>query len=121
MTQYTEIDNLLRQTLGDQLVSLKWKDQACKIVIEKSGKQLEITWAYPLLEAYFDFYEKQEKIFHDWIEMYDGETNSEMCQYIKYVSQRFFNMPSRLETNGKIMKVQTIEVFDGNKWENVFE
>ena len=121
MSKDSKIEVELQDALGDQLVSLEWDNDSYKMLIVNADKSINVSWPYPLQETYFDFHEGKQKVFHESIEMYDGETHSEMIEYIKYLTHRFLNMTTRINSNGAMMKTQTLEVFDGTKWESVFQ
>lgn len=121
MSQSSQIEDALHDSLGDQLISLEWSGNAYQLIIASEERILNVTWPYPLQETYFDFRENGEKVFSHFIEMYDGETQDEMIEHIDYVANRFLNMEIRIETSGQKVKETTLEVFDGENWKNIFE
>ncbi|MCJ8332296.1 MAG: hypothetical protein HRT89_22480 [Lentisphaeria bacterium] len=82
MTEDSKITNELQEALEDYLVSLEWDINSYKIVLKNADKSLNVCWPYPVQESYFDFHEENEMVFHEFIEMYNGESHSEMCHYV---------------------------------------
>ena len=57
-----------------------------KILLSSKNKKIELTWPYPVMEIYFDFIESEEKVFTEWFEYYENETNEEIItEVVKYI------------------------------------
>jgi hypothetical protein len=101
--------------------NLKWDDGVYKIDIAKDVKRVNVEWAYHVNEVYFDFFENDIKIYKDWADFYEGETSSEIFNFISFLVKRYINLPCRVITHGKWLKTTDLEVYVNEEWVNIYK
>ena len=121
MKRDLKLEKELTDALRGYPISVDWVNETYKLTARKGEKSVVVTWPYPLMEVYFDFIENDKETFSESVEFYEGESPSELCDYLTYVIKRFLNSPSRIETRGKLLKRSELQVSESGKWVSVFD
>jgi len=121
MERDTALEHKLKSALKEFSVILNWSGEAYTLKATKSQKTIEVTWPFPLMEVYFDFVENGNVAFSESIEFYENETQTDLRDYLVYVVQRFFNLPTRIETIGRFPKRTELQVKESEQWSNIFD
>jgi hypothetical protein len=116
-----QLEKEITEAFAEYSTNLEWDEWLYTIVVTKRSKQIKVEWAYNVNEVYFDFFENDTKIYKDWADFFAGETTSEIFNYVKFLVNRFINLPSRVITQGKWLKTTNLEVCENGKWEDIYE
>lgn len=121
MSRDLQLEKVIAESLAEYSPRLSWENNAYRLKAGKAVMNVEVVWPYPLMEVYFDFTEKEEKVFSESVEFYEGESNSELAEYIVHVVRRFLDNPARIEKLGILLKRTELQVSKDGKWINVFD
>ena len=121
MERDTAVENELNSALKEFSVQLTCSGEAYTLKAAKSEKSIEINWPHPLMEVFFDFVENGNVIFSESIEFYENETQKELRDYLIYVVKRFFNLPTRIESIGRLPKRTELQVKESEQWSSIFD
>lgn len=120
MKRNTELETKFIRSLKDFSVEIVVENNAYKLVAQLNSKSILVTWAYPLMEVFFDFKENNKAINSDSIEIYDGESVSELHEYVTSIIINYFRHQTRIETLGRLLKRQELQIYSNGQWMSVF-
>ncbi len=121
MERDIKLENELLESLKDFSVTIDIEGDAYKLTAQDDSKHILVTWPYPLMEVWFDFTDGGQVIKTESIEFYDGEPVSELFDYVTYIIKNYLNHPTRIETTGRFLKIQELQINTKGQWVNVFD
>lgn len=95
-------------------------NDAYHLSVSSGEKRAEVLWPYPLHEVFFDFWEGDSKVLSESFEFYDGESNSELIEYLCSVLNRFLTNTIRVHVQGNLLKTTELQYQQGGVWHSVF-
>lgn len=121
MERNQKIEQEIVESLKEYSAAITCENQSYKVTVNNDIKSITITWPYPLMEVFFDFAANKEIIMSESIEFYENETGEDLCDYIIKITKRFFNLPVRVETLGKILKRKELQVYQNSEWCSIYD
>jgi hypothetical protein len=120
MERKPEIERELLGILGAFSPSIEVENDAYQLSVSLAAKRAEVVWPYPLHEVFFDFWEGDSKVLSESFEFYEGESDSELVEYLCSVLNRFLANNTRLQTHGMLLKTTELQYQQGGVWQSVF-
>jgi hypothetical protein len=121
MERNPKIEQEIIDSLKEYSAVITCEKQSYKVTANNDIKNITITWPYPLMEVFFDFAENKEIIMSESIEFYENETEEDLRDYIVNITKRFFNLPVRIETLGKLLKRKELQVYQNSEWCSIYD
>ncbi|MEW8029834.1 MAG: hypothetical protein AB2792_09640 [Candidatus Thiodiazotropha sp.] len=120
MERKPELEGELLGLLSAFSPTIAVKNDAYQLSVSLAAKRAEVAWPYPLHEVFFDFWEADRKVLSESFEFYEGESDSELIEYLCSVLNRFLANSTRLQTQGKLLKTTELQYQQGDVWQSVF-
>ncbi len=116
-----QLEKDITGAFAEYSTTFEWDEGLYTIDVTKGVKRVKVNWAYDVHEVYFDFFENDKKIYEDWADFYSGETTSEIFNFVMFLVKRFINLPSRVFTQGKLLKTTDLAVNESGHWVNLYD
>lgn len=120
MERKPELEKELLRLLSTFSPAIGVAKDAYQLSVSSSTKRAEVIWPYPLHEVFFDFWEGNTKILSESFEFYEGESDSELVEYLYSVLNRFLTNNVRFHAQGKFLKTRELQYQQGGVWKSVF-
>ncbi|MCX2835088.1 hypothetical protein [Microbulbifer thermotolerans] len=120
MDRKPDLERKLLETLSAFSPKIEVAKDAYQLSVSLHTKRAEIVWPYPLHEVFFDFWEEDCKVLSESFEFYEGESDSELVEYLGSVLNRFFSNTVRVYVQGKLFKTKELQYQQGGLWQPVF-
>lgn len=120
MDRNPNLEQSLKSSLADYNPVLELEGDAYKLRLNQGDKHIKVTWPYPLMEVYFDFWDGETIVFSESFEFYEKETDEELAEYITDVAKKYLTNQTRIITIGKLLKRKELQFNDGSEWISVF-
>jgi hypothetical protein len=120
MDRNLNLELSLKSSLADYNPVLELEGDAYKLHLNQGDKRIKVTWPYPLMEVYFDFWDGETIIFSESFEFYENETHEELAEYLVDVAKKYLTNQTRTITIGKFLKRKELQFNDGSEWSPVF-
>ena len=120
MERKPELEEELLGLLSAFSPTIEVDNDAYQLSVSLASKRAEVIWPYPLYEVFFDFREGNRKVLSDSFEFYEGESDSELVEYLCSVLNRFLANNTRLQIQGKLLKTTELQYQQGGVWQSVF-
>ena len=96
-------------------------DSAFKITLKNQSKKILITWPIDISEVFFDFFDNEEKIFHEWLECMEVNDKNIFIEFAISIPKKYLEHETKVITEGKLLKIKKLVYFSGHCWVDIFE
>jgi hypothetical protein len=120
MDRKPELERELLELFSAFSAKIEIAKEAYQLSVCHGSKRAEVVWPYPLHEVYFDLWDGQSKVLSESFEFYEGEPDSELVEYLGVVLDRFFNHPTRVQVQGRLLKRKDLQYQQGGVWCSIF-
>ncbi|WP_078118596.1 hypothetical protein [Thiosocius teredinicola] len=121
MDRDLSLEKELMVAISEFAPRITWVEAAYELVAKIPGKEVTVTWPYPLMEVFFDFVGPGDEKFSESVEFYEGESSAELAEYVANVVRRFLLLPVRIHTRKGWLSVTELQVEENGGWQCVFE
>lgn len=120
MDRKPELEREILDLLSGFAPRIEVAEDAYQLSVSFDAKRAEVVWPYPLHEVFFDFWEGDRKVLSESFEFYEGESDSELFEYLGSVLNRFLTNTIRVHVQGKFLKTTELQYQQGGVWQPVF-
>ncbi len=121
MESISECSNALVKVCEKYSPKVRYEKETYKLFATYQDKRAEVVWPSKLNEIFFDFWDSEERIFSDSVELYqEDELAANIPDYIGDVLYSFFEHETRLQTGDKPLKIQGLLFKKEGEWQTIF-
>ncbi|ADZ92005.1 hypothetical protein Marme_2778 [Marinomonas mediterranea MMB-1] len=120
MDRKPELERELLDLLSTFSPTIEVANDAYQLSVSLAAKRAEVVWPHPFHEVFFDFWEGDRKVLSESFEFYEGESDTELIEYLSSVLDRFLTNAIRVQVQGKFLKTTELQYQQGDVWNSVF-